>query len=251
MDDLITILDNQDACVKVSESLLDHKDFILSKLIKSLDLYKKAFNKEELDKLTYVMFDDLETYRSYIKKKYNYICADFSRGMFRPVEKISYVCIEPEILSDSWKSYKMLSSNGHEAFHYYYLKYIYKNKEDRIVWFDEGLAQNISGEYDFLIDDEFKSFFNNWKKKYIPIDNLNERTLGKPDIPDEEAFERKGVCNGYNTSYLIIRYLIETNGEEYILDLMKDRDRILEIGNSNIIEEMKEYYFNKFESKVL
>jgi len=251
MDDLITILDNQDACVKVGKSLLDHKDFILSKLIKSLDLYKKAFNKEELDKLTYIMFDDLETYRSYILKKYNYKCEDYSRGMFRLAEKISYVCIEPEILSDSWKSYKMLSSNGHEAFHYYYLRYIYKNKEDRIVWFDEGLAQNISGEYDFMVDDELKSFFNNWKKKYIPINNLNERTQGQKDIPDEKAFERKGVCNGYNTSYLIVRYLIETKGKKYVIDLMRDRDKILEIGDSNIIDEMDNYYSNKFGTKVL
>ena len=251
MDNMITIFDDQDACINISESLMDQKELIISKLKERLDFYKKIFNQEELDKLTYIMFDDLETYRNTMLSKYNHECPEYSRGMFSTKAKASFVCITPEIRQDKFKFYKMLLSNAHEAFHYYYKKYIYQQPENRVVWFDEGLAQYFSGEHEFLVDEELKKYFDKWNNEYKPINNLNERIQGRSDVPDELIFKREGVFNGYNTSYLIVRYLVETKGEEYIIDLMKDRDRIIELGNSNIIDEMKEYYLKKFESKVL
>jgi hypothetical protein len=251
MDSMITIFDDQEACVKINESLMDQKEFIISKLKERLDFYKKIFNQEQLDKLTYIMFDDLDTYRNTMLSKYNYQCPEYSRGMFNMNAKASFVCITPEIKSDKYRFYKMLLSNAHEAFHYYYRKYIYIQMENRVLWFDEGIAQYFSGEYSFLVDDNFKQFFYKWKNEYKPINNLNDRVQGRKDVPDELIFKREGVFNGYNTCYLIIRYLVETQGEQYIIDLMKDRDRILELGNSNIIDDMKNYYINKFESKVL
>ena len=251
MDNMITIFDDQDACINISESLMDQKDYIISKLKERLDFYKKIFNQEELDKLTYIMFDDLEIYRNTMLSKYNYNCPEYSRGMFSMNSKSSFVCITPEVKQDKNRLHKMLLSNAHEAFHYYYRKYIYQQPENRVIWFDEGIAQYFSGEYEFLVDEEFKNFYGKWKSEYIPINNLNDRIQGRSDVPDELIFKREGVFNGYNTSYLIVRYLVETKGEQYIIDLMKDRDRILELGNSNIIEEMKEYYLKKLTSKVL
>ena len=251
MDNLITILDAPNACVKISESLLDQKELITSKLNEKLDLYKDIFNKEELDKLTYVMLDDLETYRSYILKTYNHVCPEYSRGIFFLGDKLSIVCITPEVQKNHFQFYKMLLSNAHEAFHYYFRTYIFKTDANRVVWFDEGLAQYFSGEYEFLVDEELKKFYNNWKKKYIPINNLNKRIQGTDKVSDELIFKRDGVFDGYNTSYLIVRYLIETKGEKYVIDLMRDRNKILEIGDSNIIDEMDNYYSNKFGTKVL
>ena len=46
-------------------------------------------------------------------------------------------------------------------------------------------------------------------------------------------------------SLLIIKYLIDRNGINYIFDILKDNEEIRRIGN-NIIDEMIEYYKNKF-----
>ena len=251
MDNMISIYEDDQAKILVSNSLVEHKDLIVSKLVERLEAYKSIFGVSELIKLTYIMFDDLETYRTYNEKEFNHKCPEYSRGCFMPKDRLSILVITPEVKTNKIKFNKMISSNAHEAFHFYYKEYIYKESQNRVVWFDEGLAQHFSNEYITLTDEELKKLYFDWKKDYIPIDNLNERIQGTSDVPDNLIFKREGVFNGYNTSYLIIRYLSETKGDNYLIELMKDNNKILELGNSNIIEEMSNYYSNKFGTKVL
>ena len=60
--------------------------------------------------------------------------------------------IEPEI------QLERIYTASHELVHILYLKYILNNDYDkRIVWYDEGMAQYVSGEKDCLND---KDIFN-------------------------------------------------------------------------------------------
>ena len=50
---------------------------------------------------------------------------------------------------------------SHELFHILYMKYILKDDySKRIVWYDEGMAQFMSGEKDYLKEgNNFKQYF--------------------------------------------------------------------------------------------
>ena len=218
---MITIIDNEEMCIKISKSFKNNtetpdkrplSDYILDKTIEKFELYRRIFNVEKLDE---------------------------------PELNISYCTWNNNPIYGSSMWYHTLGMNAHEAFHMYYRKYIYKN--DRIVWFDEGLAQFLSGENDnWLFDEEkFKDVFTKYNELYIPINNLNERIQGNDNVPDDLIFQRQNVFEGYKMSLLIIKYLIDKNGINYIFDILKDNEEIRKIGN-NIIDEMIDYYKNKF-----
>ena len=138
-----------------------------------------------------------------------------------------------------------MGTNAHEAFHLYYKKYVYGN--DIIVWFDEGMAQFISGEKDWLLNDEvkFEQAFRKFLDDYVPIDNLNVRCHGKDEVSDEYIFDRPKVFRGYMASFLIIKYIDEVYGRTYLYELMKDNKKIREFGN-RALEEMVSYYKKKY-----
>ena len=79
----------------------------------------------------------------------------------------------------------------------------------------------------------------------MPIDNFNERIQGNSSVSDDKIFSRKGVINGYPLSYLVVKYLAETKGEDYLKSLMKDREKILEYGDT-ILEDVITYFDDKF-----
>ena len=107
-----------------------------------------------------------------------------------------------------------------------------------------------SGENDeWLFDDEkFKNAFFKYIESYIPIDNLNERIQGNSSVSNEIIFQRQNVFEGYKTSLFIIKYLFEKNGINYILEILKDNEKIRNIGNS-IIDEMVSFYKDKYDVK--
>lgn len=222
---MVTIIDNDEMCIKLSESFKDNtktpdkrplSDYILDKTI------------EKFEKITFVIYDNIEDYRDYYRKINNQEPPEYSRGAFNEKLNISYSTKNSNPIYNTPMWYHTLSINAHEAFHIYYRKYVYKN--DRIVWFDEGFAQFFSGENDeWLFDDEkFKNAFIKYIESYIPIDNLNER-----------IFQRQNVFEGYKTSLFIIKYLFEKNGINYILEIIKDNEKIRNIGNSIIDEKVE------------
>lgn len=125
-----------------------------------------------------------------------------------------------------------------------YLEFILKgDREKRIVWFDEGLAQLFSGETDHLEDEaEFKKFFENVKAHTKRIPDIKNLDHGESFMNDE--------YNMYDIGYLIARYLKETLSAEDFRSLIGDFDKIKEYG-TYIVPEMFEYYSKKLESKTL
>lgn len=90
-----------------------------------------------------VIFGDLEQFRKDAceQRKIDSI-PDYSRGMFKKSENASFLCIDKIPLFETKLFYKRIDCVAHECFHNFYHHYYYG--DDRITWFDEGLAQYFS-----------------------------------------------------------------------------------------------------------
>ena len=97
----------------------------------------------------------------------------------------------------------------------------------------------MSGEKGSLNDDSvFKDFY--MKVKVIP--QMNTLEHGNSFVNED--------YNGYDLSYLSIKYLSEVLSAEQFKDLMSDFKKISQLGN-NIIHKMFSYYDEKLENKIV
>lgn len=201
-----------------------------------IEEYKKLFNVDQLDQITINYFDDINNFRDFIYsirgKKESlpmYAKGTFDMGMIN-----GYVDKNNQTLR--------LYNANHELFHILYLKYILKNDfSKRITWYDEGMAQFLSGEKDHLLNfDKFKNYYIKVKEETIIIPKLNEIKHGINFCNNN--------YNGYDLSYLCIRYLNEILNDNEFKNLINNFDKIKDYGN-NIITNMFLYYddilFNK------
>ena len=223
-------------CLSCADSLKDIALSILPKFETKLEEYYKLFGITKFRKIRINYFDDIQEFRDFIFniRKENtlpsYATGTYDKGM-----------INAYISSDNIDR-KMLHTASHETFHIMYLELILKRDySKRIVWYDEGMAQFYSGEWDYLDDEEkFKNFFDTVKKNTKVLPNLNEIQHGSKFCNEE--------YNGYYLSYIAIRYLSEILSSEEFRNLMADFDKIKIIGN-NIVVEAFEYYNNLFKLK--
>ena len=213
---------------------------------KGLKIYKKLFQVDHLEKLNFVLYDNLEEYRNDYRKALKKEPPEYSRGCFNGNN--GYMVIEVPIIPGTEYFSQKRAGGAHEAFHIYYRNLVYKNPENRIVWFDEGMAQFFSGQRDYMNEEQFAKYYSSFKKDYKKIDNLNERIQGNLDITDNRIFARKGIIDGYTISYLAIKYLHDTKGVDFIKDVLRDKEKILELG-SNIINKMIDYFDKKIQEK--
>lgn len=116
----------------------------------------------------------------------------------------------------------------HECVHYLYKNYVYGNDKERITWVDEGLACFLSDQNDYLKNNEK---YLEFVRDNICAVNLNELNH------DDESFGNK---NGYNLSYIAIRYLYENNTHNEFLQLIKDRNKLTNIGSTVLKQIMAE-----------
>lgn len=192
-----------------------------------------------------MLFDNYEEWKEFYISRNRREPPEYSRGCFESENNLCYSVQKGGVLYNTPLWFHTISANAHEAFHIYYKKYVYK--DDRIVWFDEGLAQYLSGENDLWINNEermssnFLTFYNNYKE----ITNLNDRIQGNSTVPDDLIFSREGIFDGYRMSLLAIKYLDSKYGISYIKELMKDNKSIRKLGET-IINEMIEYYKERF-----
>ncbi|MBD9106134.1 hypothetical protein EGW03_06750 [bacterium] len=219
--------------INYSNSLQELSNETVKLLQDKIIEYKELFNIELDEKIIVNYFDNLEEFREFIykirgerKSLPKYANGTYDEGMIN-----AYV--EPDT------QLKRLYTASHELFHILYAKYILKNDySKRIVWYDEGMAQLMSGEKDKYIDEEkFKSFYLKVKEETKTIPNLNDLEHGNSFCSDE--------YNGYDLSYLSIKYLNEILSTEKFRQLMYDFLSIQEYGN-NLIYKMFDYYDEQF-----
>jgi hypothetical protein len=222
--------------INYSDSLQELAETTIKLLQIKIDEYKKLFNIQIDEQIVVNYFDNLEQFREFIyeirgerKSLPKYAKGTYDNGMIN-----AYI--------ESNTQLKRLYTSSHELFHILYMKYILKNDySKRIIWYDEGMAQYMSGEKDKLKEEEkFKEFYQKAKENTKVIPNLNELEHGN-------SFYNENY-NGYDLSYLSIKYLSEILDEKEFINLMSDFNQIKEKGK-NIVNEMFEYYNLKYKSK--
>lgn len=147
--------------------------------------------------------------------------------------------IENDLIVDSPIYIRKLYLASHELFHIMYQELVCnKYKKRRVVWFDEGMAQFFSGEYDYELSDKY---FENWFKTLVKdtkiIPNLN-------DLDHGSEFETSNY-SGYKLSLLAVKYLYDTMTFDSFKVLMYNPDDIIEIG-SKVLTDAFKYYNNKY-----
>ena len=200
-----------------------------------VDEYKNLFDINNLETIVVNYFADLEEFREFIYKlRGQKDLPEYARGTYD--KGMINACIEPD------KQMNRVTRASHELFHILYLKYILKNNyANRIVWYDEGMAQFFSGEKKNLeIEENFKRFYYEVKNSTKLVPKINELKHGNSFCNDN--------YNAYSLSYLAIKYLYETISFADFKALMSDFDRIKEIGET-VLYEMFEYYDIKYENK--
>lgn len=199
---------------------------------KSLE-YKELFNITEMEVIKVNYFDTLNDFREFIYKLRGEkeSLPEYAKGTYDNDMVNAYV--------DSKTQMDKLYTASHELFHIFYMKYILQgNYENRIIWYDEGMAQFISGEDKKLHQqNNFQEYYLKVKESTKIIPKLNELEHG-------DAFYNKSY-NGYDLSYLAIRYLNETMSANDFRTLMSDFDKIKAIGN-NVLNEMFNYFDKKY-----
>ena len=219
-------------CINYSDSLKGVAEATIKLLQVKIVEYEKLFNIKFDEQIVVNYFDDIEKFREFIydirgerESLPKYAKGTYDNGMINAY-------IEPE------SQLKRLYTSSHELFHILYMKYILKGDySKRIVWFDEGMAQFMSGEKEEYNDKEtFKNFYLKVRETTKVIPNLN-------DLEHGDSF-CNGEYNGYDLSYLSIRYLNETLKQEKFIKLMSDFSLIKEFGN-NIVSMMFDYYDKK------
>lgn len=198
-------------------------------LTDSLEFYKSLFDIDSFRKVQINYFDNIENFRNYVNELRGeseslpeYAAGTFDKGMINAY-------IAPNIMEGSPLYNKKKYNASHELFHIMYQELVWgKLNIPRIVWFDEGMAQAFSGEYQNDLKD-FNKFIEDTIAKTKVIPNLNELDHGTSfNTPD---------YSGYRLSLVAVKYIYDSIGLEGFKKLIKDNDRIHEYGE-RILKEI-------------
>ena len=223
--------------INYSDSLQELAEATIELLQRKIIEYKNLFNIEFDEQVIVNYFDNLEEFREFIYK---------IRGERESLPKYAQGTYDEGMVNayiESDKQLKRLYTASHELFHILYMKYILKNDySKRIVWYDEGMAQFMSGEKNKYGDEEnFKKFYLRVKEHTTIIPNLNILEHGDSFCNNE--------YNGYDLSYLCIKYLNDILNPDEFRKLMSDFSKIKEYGN-DLIYKMFDYYDNNLKNEM-
>lgn len=221
--------------INYSESLENLAQATISLLNQKIEEYKLFFSISSDEPIVVNYFDNVEEFREFIYslRGERDSLPEYATGTYD--NEMVNACVNPKF------QLKRLYTASHELFHILYMKYILHNDySKRIVWYDEGMAQFMSGEKDSLNDSGvFNDFYLRVREQTKVIPQMNNLKHGNSFINDN--------YNGYDLSYLSIRYLSEILSIEQFKNLMSDFSTINEFGD-NIIQKMFNYYDEKLKT---
>lgn len=208
-------ISNDDITVYCSNGLKLFSDEFINFYNKNIELIKQKLMIEKKTPIIVALIDN--------EKDANFVYgkSDFS-GFYNDTGAFAYI----NLYGTKDKDY-MFKGLLHEITHHLYKYYVYGKDLPRITWVDEGIAQFISDQR--KEDIELKKFLKN-----NMIDEVNLNGLHH----DDRSF---GNNNGYNLSYIAIKYLFETNDPKKFLEIISDYNKLIEIGE-NILQDAKQYY---------
>lgn len=224
--------------INYSESLKKLAEATIVLLNKKIDEYELFFNLSIDEQIIVNYFDNIEEFREFIyeirgerNSLPKYARGTYDNGMIN-------ACINPQ------SQMQRLYTASHELFHILYYKHILKNDySKRIVWYDEGMAQFMSGEKESLNNDNcFKKFYYKVKEETKIIPQMNNLEHGTSFVNEN--------YNGYDLCYLSIKYLSEILNDEQFRTLISNFTEINQLGK-HIIQKMFDYYDEKLKNKIL
>ena len=224
--------ENEDFRIFAADNLDDFATDCLATITEQKQKILDFFGLDKFRKIEINLFDNQEMFLKFIKslRWQGARIPSYCKGTFDNF-MVNY-SLSPIDVSLNPNRYK--SGVLHECIHI-----IYNSITDkRITWLDEGLAMNLSGEKDDLLDDTlFRNFFEEKIiSKNLP-ENINTLVHGTQFMNNS--------YDGYSLSYVTVRYLLETKPKQEIAEITKNSEKALELGTV-ILPEAIDYYKEKF-----
>ena len=224
--------ENEDFRIFAADNLDDFATDCLATITEQKQKILDFLGLDKFRKIEINLFDNQEMFLKFIKslRWQGARIPSYCKGTFDNF-MVNY-SLSPIDVSLNPNRYK--SGVLHECIHI-----IYNSITDkRITWLDEGLAMNLSGEKDDLLDDTlFRNFFEEKKiSKNLP-ENINTLVHGTQFM--------NNPYDGYSLSYVAVRYLLETKPKPKIEEITKNSEKALELGMV-ILPEAVDYYKEKF-----
>lgn len=221
---------NDIIAIDVSEDYIRHIDRLLER--SKLEIFE-WFNKptENCRVKTYI-YKDIESLRIGLKRRYNKEYPPYMVACMVDEDKNTPRNInlyEPPIQSED--SYSRKEYNRvvfHELIHYI-TDFLYGKLPE---WLTEGIAVYLDGSYKQDITNLIK-LINTYQ---IPdISNMKDDTFV---VQDEQG---NTIYNGYDLSYIMIRYILEILGKDYLFNLLKNKEQI-RLVEQTILTDAIEYF---------
>ncbi len=223
---------NEDFVFYTSECFREFSEGALPILSKKKKDALAFFGLSQFRKTEINLFDNQEQFRSFIQQlrwKESKI-PDYCQGTYDDMMVNCF--IDPDKILESYQF-------GSARIFHEYLHILYSFITDqRVVWFDEGLALNLSGEMNFLQEEEA---FKNWLMKEISWKEI-------PNNMNHFTHENSSFSNGYAYSYLAVRYLLETQPKEAMQEMVKNSQEVIKFGKT-VLPAALDYYNNQLHFK--
>ena len=182
------------------------------------------FNSKEVA-LTFniYVYDSIEELVNGLRKRGfkdfpDYMCAchkdeDNSLNFFEPKDNPS---------ENEWSKEEYKNVIFHELIHG--IQFILFGKTPE--WLNEGIAKYLDGTYENGV-------------KYL-LDNY----VNSKEVPNQYEIENEFGCHDYDSyiyAYLMVSYIIDTKGKDYLIELLKDENK-LEVEKNNLLDCAINYY---------
>ena len=227
--------------VIISPSFQKIKKELKGKIYVQIINIMNFFQIKEIEQLKIFIYDNEQDFKNVTKYPYNLgpLAGAYNRYAV-------YVYVDLKRISIEELHNSIIHEVTHKIYNYNILG---KTNEPKLVWLDEGLAQNLSNEKEHLKDNQALRIF---LKEHI----FNENKI----IPDIVYLSKHGnkfgnfldektnKYNGYAWSYLIVRYLIETKTKEEFLELIR-KPSTIRIVEQTLIDNTINYYKKKIRGR--
>lgn len=233
------VFETDDFIIYTDENMDDYPKMVLDTLTEKKKDIITFFNLNKIDKVRIDIYNKKDNMYNHRK---DIGLLTYNIGLNSGFFGTNYVCSYSDLSKVSKD--KAIANIVHEFIHSVYQDYV-REKDKRIVWLDEGLAQNLSGQLSDIEKDE--ELFKKWYLKEIinpdkeipSVKYLHNHGTKYGEFVDKET----NKYNGYDISYLMVRYMLETYDKDKLQYLLRDYASVLEVEESILSETIN--YFNE------
>lgn len=202
----------------------NYKDEINNIILSNKEDVFDFFNSPDLElSFNVYVYKDIDSLVKGLKERgFNnipsYMCAcqkdeDNSLNFFEPKDNPN---------RNEWSKEEYKNVIFHELIHEIQFQLFGKTPE----WLNEGIAKYLDGTYENGV-------------KYL-LDNY----VNNKEVPNQYEIENEFGCHDYDSyiyAYLMVSYIIDTKGKDYLIELLKDEKK-LEVEKNNLLNCAINYY---------